>query len=57
MSEVPNMGSPVPDYRLSPDEDEEMEDKRRKNGPAAVPLPPAEKGILLSPNYRLVICC
>lgn len=57
MSEVPVIGSPVPEYEvLGDDDDEEDEDdesgERKKRRLLPVPLPPAEKGILMSPSYR-----
>lgn len=58
MSEVPVLESPVPDYEVAgggEDEDEDEDDdeaKRKKKRLQPVLLPPADKGILLSPSYR-----
>ena len=48
ISEVPMMGSPVPYYEMSEDDDDDEDESKKKH----LPILPAEKGILLSPNYR-----
>ncbi|XP_068227043.1 microtubule-associated protein futsch-like isoform X2 [Palaemon carinicauda] len=53
--EVPNIGSPVPEYEIIQEEDEEEDEAEsllKKKRRLPVPLPPAEKGILMSPSYR-----
>ncbi|XP_066945044.1 uncharacterized protein [Macrobrachium rosenbergii] len=53
--EVPNIGSPVPEYEIMQEEDEEEDEEEallKKKRRLPVPLPPAEKGILMSPSYR-----
>ncbi|XP_071519350.1 uncharacterized protein [Panulirus ornatus] len=56
MSEVPVIGSPVPDYEVIGDDDDDDDDDenglRKKRRSLPVPLPPADKGILMSPSYR-----
>ncbi|XP_063883907.1 uncharacterized protein LOC135112891 isoform X2 [Scylla paramamosain] len=54
-SEVPVVGSPVPEYEVEEEEEEEDEEEarmRKKKRSLAVALPPADKGILRSPSYR-----
>ncbi|XP_063848083.1 zinc finger CCCH domain-containing protein 13-like [Scylla paramamosain] len=55
MSEVPVVGSPVPEYEVEEEEEEEDEEEarmRKKKRLLPVALPPADKGILMSPSYR-----
>ena len=58
MSEVPVIGSPIPEYEMAGEEEEEEEEEdeearmRKKRRMLPVPLPPADKGILMSPSYR-----
>ncbi|XP_063889771.1 uncharacterized protein LOC135116338 [Scylla paramamosain] len=59
MSEVPVVGSPVPEYEVEEEKEEEDEEEariRKKKRLLAVALPPADKGILRSPSYRFVRC-
>ncbi|XP_063858036.1 uncharacterized protein LOC135099570 isoform X2 [Scylla paramamosain] len=54
-SEVPVVGSPVPEYEVEEEEEEEDEEEarmRKKKRLLAVALPPADKGILMRPSYR-----
>ncbi|XP_063857982.1 nuclear receptor corepressor 2-like isoform X2 [Scylla paramamosain] len=54
-SEVPVVGSPVPEYEVEEEEEEEDEEEarmRKKKRSLAVALPPADKGILMRPSYR-----
>lgn len=57
MSEVPVIGSPVPEYEVIGDDDDDDDDDdengaRKKRRLPPVPLPPPDKGILMSPTYR-----
>ncbi|KAG0729145.1 Glia maturation factor gamma [Chionoecetes opilio] len=57
MSETPVVGSPVPEYELAGEDDEEEEEDeearmRKKRRLLPISLPPADKGILMSPSYR-----
>ncbi|KAK8375238.1 hypothetical protein O3P69_020303 [Scylla paramamosain] len=59
MSEVPVVGSPVPEYEVEEEKEEEDEEEariRKKKRLLPVALPPADKGILRSPSYRFVRC-
>ncbi|RXG61048.1 hypothetical protein Avbf_13212 [Armadillidium vulgare] len=52
MTEVPELGSPVPDYEVYNDDDlDEEEEKKVPFTP--LPLPP-EKGILIVPTFRII---